>query len=283
MMKIGLALGGGGARGAAHVGALMALDRLGVRPDLITGTSIGGLVGALVAAGLRPADLVAFFQKISLGQMYGLPGNAPGFSSTSKIEKLLVDTIGRVTFADLQIPLAVVATDLVNRKVVILDEGDVITAVLATIAIPIVFPPVERDGMVLVDGGLLNNLPFDIARARGATFVIAVDLSNSAPFGTPSEPAPPASGIIERALALTQRQHTWQVLSTITDIITAQSFKARMAIAPPEILLRPDMSTIGIFDFHRLDEGIKVGETAVQAAEQQIQDLTGGKYGNFRH
>jgi NTE family protein len=282
-MKIGLALGGGGARGAAHVGALMALDRLGVRPDLITGTSIGGLVGALVAAGLRPADLVAFFQKISLGQMYGLPGNAPGFSSTSKIEKLLVDTIGRVTFADLQIPLAVVATDLVNRKVVILDEGDVITAVLATIAIPIVFPPVERDGLVLVDGGLLNNLPFDIARARGATYVIAVDLSNSAPYGTPSEPAPPASGIIERALALTQRQRTWQVLSTITDIITAQSFKARMAIAPPEILLRPDMSTIGIFDFHRLNEGIKVGETAVQAAEQQIQDLTGGKYGNFRH
>ena len=282
-MKIGLALGGGGARGAAHIGVLTELERLGVQPNLITGTSIGGLVGALVAAGLQPKDVTAFFQKISLSQMYGLPGSAPGFSSTSKIEKLLVDTIGRITFADLQIPLAVVTTDLVSRKAVILDEGDVVTAVLSTIAIPIIFPPVERDGMVLVDGGLLNNLPFDIARARGATFVIAVDLSNTAPYGTPSEPGPPASGIIERALALTQRQHTWQVLSTVTDIITMQSFNSRMAVSQPDILLRPDMSTIGIFDFHRLDEGIKVGQTAVQATEQQIQELTGGKHGNFRH
>jgi NTE family protein len=282
-MKIGLALGGGGARGAAHIGILMELERLGVQPDLITGTSIGGLVGALVAAGLQTDDLVTLFQKVGLSQMYGLPGSTAGLSSTAKIERLLVDTIGRITFADLEIPLAVVATDLVGRKIVILDEGDVVTAVLATIALPIIFPPIERDGMVLVDGGLLNNLPFDIARARGATFVIAVDLSNSAPYGTPAESAQPPSGIIERALALTQRQRTWQVLSTITDIITTQSFSARMAIAPPDILLRPDMSTIGLFDFHRLEEGIAVGKTAVQQVEKQIQDQIGGRHGHSRH
>lgn len=282
-MKIGLALGGGGARGAAHIGILKGLDRLGVQPNVITGTSIGALVGALVAAGLQPDDLKSFFQKVSLGQMYSLPGSAPGLSSPTKIEKLLEDTIGRITFADLQIPLAVVATDLIGRKVVVLDEGDVVTAVLASIAIPIIFPPVELHGMALVDGGLLNNLPFDIARARGAHFVIAVDLSNSAPYGTPSEPAPASSGIIERALALTQRQRTWQVLSAVTDIITTQSFNARMAIARPDILLRPNISTIGIFDFHRLDEGITVGETAVQAAEAQIQNLIGGTHGNLRH
>jgi NTE family protein len=282
-MKIGLALGGGGARGAAHLGVLQELERLGIRPDLITGTSIGGLIGALVAAGLQPDDLIAFFHKVGLSQMYSLPGNAAGLSSTAKIEKLLVETIGHITFADLQIPLAVVATNLVNRKIVILDEGEVVTAVLASISIPIIFPPVEREGMALVDGGLLNNLPFDIARARGATFVIAVDLSNSAPYGTPAEPAPPASSIIERALALTQRQRTWQVLSAVTDIITTQSFNARMAVAPPDILLRPNMSTIGLFDFHRLEEGIAVGKTAVQTAEKQIQDLIGGKHGNPRH
>lgn len=283
-MKIGLALGGGGARGAAHLGVLQELERLGIRPDLITGTSIGGLIGALVAAGLQRNDLVAFFRKVGLSQMYGLPGSAPGLSSIAKIEKLLVDTIGRITFADLQIPLAIVATDLVNRKIVILDEGDLVTAVLATIGLPIIFPPIEREGMILVDGGLLNNLPFDIVRARGATFVIAVDLSNSAPYGMPGEAVPPASGIIERALAITQRQRTWQVLTTITDIITMQSFNARIAVAPPDILLRPAMGTIGLFDFHRLEEGIEVGRTAVQTVEKQIKDLrSGDKYGNFRH
>ncbi|MCB9421654.1 MAG: patatin-like phospholipase family protein [Ardenticatenaceae bacterium] len=252
---------------------LKELDRMGVQPDLITGTSIGGLIGALAAAGLQHDDLAAFFQKVNLSQMYGLPGNAAGLSSANKFEKLLVDTIGRITFADLQIPLAVVATDLVNRKIVILDEGDVVTAVLATIAFPIIFPPVERGGMLLVDGGLLNNLPFDIARARGATFVIAVDLSNSAPYGAQADPVPAASGILERALALTQRQRIWQVLTTVTDIVTVQSLNARMAIAPPDVLLRPDMSTIGIFDFHRLDEGIVVGETAVQEMEEHQNQI----------
>ena len=273
-MKIGLALGGGGARGAAHIGVMMELEQLGIRPHLITGTSIGGMIGALLAAGLDSQALVSFFKKLNLAQMYGLPGSAPALTSNSKIEKLLEETIGRPTFAELAVPLAVVTTDLVGRQAVVLDEGDVVSAVLATIAIPILFPPLEREGMVLVDGGLLNNVPFDIARARGATYVIAVDLANTSPYGTPAEPIPPATGVIERALAITQRRRTWQMISTVADIITMQSFNARLAVSKPDLLLRPEMGTIGLLDFHRLEEGVAVGQAAARAAAERLRELT---------
>ncbi len=272
-MKIGLALGGGGARGAAHIGVCLELTRLGIQPHLITGASIGGMVGALAAAGLSAEEMTQFFTRLNLGHMYGLPGNTPALTSNAKIEKLLVGTLGRITFADLKTPLAVVTTNLVSRQIVVLDEGDLISAVLATIAIPIVLPPVEREGLLLVDGGLLNNTPFDVTRARGATAVIAVDLTNSAPYGTPTEAAPPPSGVIAKALAITQRRRTWQIMSTVADIITAQSFNARMAISQPDVLLRPYLSTIGLFDFHRWQEGIEAGRTAVREAEAQLTDL----------
>ena len=269
-MKIGLALGGGGARGAAHIGVLMELERLGIRPDLITGTSIGGMMGALYAAGKTAAEMTAFFQKLNISKMYGLPGSAPALTGTNKIEQLLEATLGRPTFADLEIPLSVVTTDLVSRKEIILDEGDVITAALATIAIPILFPPVEKDGLVLTDGGILNNTPFDIVRARGATYVIAVDLSNTAPYGTPDKPAPQPTGVVAKALALTQRRKTWQIMSVVADIITAQTLQKHLAVSRPEMLLQPHMGSIGLFDFHRMDEGIEAGKTAVREAEEQL-------------
>lgn len=274
-MKIGLALGGGGARGAAHIGVLMELERLGIRPSLITGTSIGGLVGALYAAGLTTEEMTAFAEKITISKMYGFPGSAPALTGNSKIEQLLEDTIGRPTFAALKIPLAMVTTDLVSRKEVVLDEGDVITAVLATIAIPILFPPVEMDNLVLADGGILNNTPFDVARARGATYVIAVDLSNTAPYGTPGEPAPPPTGVLAKALALTQRRKTWQIMSVVADMITAQTLDKHLAVSRPELLLRPNMGSIGLFDFHRLDDGIEAGRTAVREAEEQLAVIGG--------
>ncbi|WP_420640852.1 patatin-like phospholipase family protein [Candidatus Leptofilum sp.] len=269
-MKIGYALGGGGARGAAHIGVLMELERLGIRPNLITGTSIGGLVGALYASGLTCDDLADCLREINIASMYSFSGTAPALTGVNKIEQLLASYIGRPKFSELGVPLAVVTTDLVSRKEVILDEGDVITAVLATIAIPILFPPVERDGMVLSDGGILNNTPFDIARARGANYVIAVDLSNTAPFGTPDKPAPTPTGVLGRALALTQRRKTWQIMSVVADIITAQTLQKHLAVSRPEILLQPNMGSIGLFDFHRLDEGIKAGQTAVREIEEQL-------------
>lgn len=273
-MKLGLALGGGGARGSAHIGVLMELERLGLKPALITGTSIGGLIGALLAAGLTTEAITVFFQKLNFSQMYALPEQSPSLSSNKKIRKLLEDTLGpHCTFADLKIPLSVVATDLVSRQVVVLDEGDLITAILATIAIPTLLPPVEIDGMVLVDGGVLNSTPFDVVRARGATFVIAVDLTNTATYGQPDVPAPNPTGVISRMLIRTQQRRTWQIVSTIYDIIASTSLNTRLAVSRPEILLRPDLGTISVFDFHRWEEGIAAGQAAIQAVEQTFWPL----------
>ena len=178
-MKLGLALGGGGGRGAALIGVLSELDRLGVQPNLVVGTSIGGMIGALYAAGIDNAGLEDFFRQLHVDNLFAWPKDSWSLVSNKKIEALLEKTIGRLAFSDLKIPLAVTATDLTNRRLMVLDEGDVITAVLATAALPIVLPPVEYNGFVLVDGGLLNNVPFDVAYARGATHVIAIDITNA--------------------------------------------------------------------------------------------------------
>jgi NTE family protein len=271
--KIGLALGGGGAKGAAHVGVLMELERLGIRPSLITGTSVGAYVGATYAAGVDLEIIGKSIAKLGLSKMYGLPGNEPGLSTNAKYQQFLRDLIGDVTFADLQIPLAVVTADLVSRHEVILDEGNVVTAVMASASLPFIFPPVEIDGMVLVDGGAMNNVPFDIARARGATYVIAVDLSNTAPFGTVVGDAPPPSGLLAKAFALTRNRRLWQIMSTLSDINGTKMLHARLAISRPELLLRPYLGTIGLFDNHRWQEGIEAGKAAAREVEDELKKL----------
>lgn len=270
--KIGFALGGGGGRGSAHIGALLELERLGIRPQLITGTSIGGLLGALYAAGLDATGLAEFFHQLQVDKLYALPGSSASLAHNNKLEKLLEETIGRLHFNDLSIPLAVTATDLRRRKLVVLDEGDLISAILATTALPIVLPPVLRHDLVLVDGGLLNNVPFDVAYARGATHVLAVDLSNAAPYGGMSDVASPASRFA-RYWQTTRLFGTWQVLNAIVDIITEQSLQTRLALTEPDVLVRPFIDTIGILDFHRLDDGILAGRTAVQEVEETLLSL----------
>lgn len=270
-MKIGLVLGGGGARGAAHVGVLLELARLGIWPDVIAGTSIGGLLGALVAAGLSAEKVVDFFRQLQLEQLYRPPPlRTSAIASNRPIERLLEQVIGRPTFADLPIPLAVVTTDLVQRKAVVLQSGDVITAVLATIAIPLALPPVQIDDMLLVDGGLKNNLPCDIPRELGAEYVIAVDLLNTQPFpgGRPFH-----SGPVAKAFEMVQRQQFWTILSALVDIITDENSTHHLEVWPPDLLLRPEIGTISLFDFHRWQEGISAGRLAVWQVEHILETL----------
>lgn len=272
MIRLGLALGGGGARGAAHAGVLYELNAIGIKPDLITGTSIGGLVAALAAFGKSPEQIHQFFSDLTLGSLYNRPGSSPAVSGLAQFESALVKAIGRPAFKESTIPFSVIATNLVTRQEVVLDEGDVISAVLASMAFPIMLPPVERNGLILVDGGLVNNVPFDVARARGATRVIAVDLANSAPYGT--EPKiNSATGLLGRAVNITKKRPTFQVMTAVTDIITERTMQARMAISPPDLLIRPAMDHVGLIDFDMTPAAVITGRKSIRENPEIIEKL----------
>ncbi len=176
MRKLGVALSGGGARGAAHTGVLRVLDQAGIPIHCIAGTSSGAIVGSFHAAGVPPDKQLRFAQRLrwrSL-RMIGIP--KMGFFHTGELEKFLIESLGDVRFDDLQIPLAVVATEFRTAQPVVFRTGRVAPAVAASAAIPIVFSPVMLGEMVLVDGGLTNNLPSDLARQMGAEVVLGVSV-----------------------------------------------------------------------------------------------------------
>ena len=209
--KIGLVLGGGGAKGAAEVGVLKVLEEAGVHIDCIAGASIGAIVGGLYAAGYSAAELDTLFQtqewfslltdrKASLSgepyktidgvtYIFGFPvmdKNSRGFGIMrgGRIEQILdsmVSVRGCTDFESLRIPFRCVAADIRTAEEVIISEGIVCQALRASMAIPGIFKPVSQDDRLLVDGGMLNNLPVDICRQMGADIVIAVDLNQGDP------------------------------------------------------------------------------------------------------
>lgn len=207
--KIGLALGGGGAKGAAEVGVLKVLEEAGIQVDYIAGTSIGAIVGGLYAAGYTPKELETMFQtqewlslltdrRASLNNepyatidgvtyIFGFPvmdrnSRGIGVMSGGKIEQLIdsmASARGCQKFESLKIPFRCVTTDIRNAQEVILSKGMLSRALRASMSIPGIFKPVEHNGLLLVDGGMLNNLPVDVCRQMGADIVIAVDLQQT--------------------------------------------------------------------------------------------------------
>ena len=207
--KIGLVLGGGGAKGAAEVGVLKVLEEAGIKPDYICGTSIGSIVGGLYAAGYSAAELETMFQtqewlslltdrSSSLANepykvdndvtyIFGFPiidrkAKGLGVMKGSSIEHMLDSMVcakGCKDFQSLKIPFCCVAADIRSGTEVILREGSLARAMRASMAIPAIFKPVEIDDRKLVDGGMLNNLPVDVCREMGADIIIAVDLQQN--------------------------------------------------------------------------------------------------------
>jgi NTE family protein len=268
---VGLALGGGGGKGAAHIGVLHALAALRVPIEVLAGTSIGAIVAALYGVGYTPFEIEQWFLKATARRILDRDPTSSGFIGTRKIELLLREALGDRTFADTRVPLAMVAVDLNTAQQVILREGSLVEAVLATTAVPGVFPPQIRGDQVLVDGGVLNNVPVDLVRALGAGRVIAVDLGLIATTFAFSAPAEDLSVIWSprRWLPRTQLAIAERSLA----IMMAQLTEYRLSEQPPDVLLRPVVSSMLPFDFSRTIEGRLLGERAVFEQRAAIEAI----------
>jgi NTE family protein len=289
---VGLALGGGAARGWAHVGVIRVLERIDIRPDLVCGTSIGALVGAAYAAGeldgfeqwllgLSIADMLAFMD-------VGLSGGM------IKGERLM--EFFRRSFIDrpiekLAMPFAAVATELHTGAEVWLREGSTIDAVRASIALPGLFTPVLSDDRILVDGGLVNPVPVSLARAMGADVVIAVDLSSDIlgrHVGEEPEAGVAASEVSEWKRKLQENLSALlpespndaprfpsmlDVVVKSINIMQVRITRSRMAGEPPDAIVAPRLAQLGLLDFHRASEAIEEGERAVESALPSLKAL----------
>lgn len=175
-LKIGLALGGGGALGMGHVGVIEVLEENGIHVDMIAGTSMGAIVGAAYASGVTTKEMREFADRVRTIDLMDINLQKGFLFSGASAEKWLKNCIKATTFEELTMPFSCTACDLLNGELVVLDSGDLIKSVRASMSVPAIFRPVDIDGRCLIDGGVVCNVPADMVKAMGADIVISVNV-----------------------------------------------------------------------------------------------------------
>jgi NTE family protein len=275
-MDITLALGGGGAKGNAHIGVLRCLEHNGFRIKGIAGTSFGGLIAVLYAAGYRPNDLEEMFAALDQSKFYGHgPNDAPSLMGLAGVSRMLEEILGDRTFEQLRIPCAVTATDLKTGSEVILSSGRLVDALLATTAMPAVFPVRYIGDFELVDGGTLDPVPVAPARALLPKLpVVAVALN--IPMGTPARTwTIPVPNFVPRAimqrLSTMRYGHMLDVFVRSFDIISRAVAEYRLEVDKPDVIIRPRVGNIDTLDIIDVHEVVRIGEAAVDEVLPQLK------------
>lgn len=263
-MKIGIALGAGSARGWAHIGVLRALEKAGIKPQMVCGASIGALVGAVYAGGDLDG-LEHWVRDLTWRRVLGFfdISFSGGFLKGAKLIAYLRDNLLDKRVQDLALPFGAVATDLRSGREIWLREGSATDVVRASIALPGLFTPFELDGRLLVDGALVNPVPVSLCRAMGADFVIGVDLGES-PFN--------------RALRGQDRERPLNMIEVVAEsisIMQARITRSRLAGEPADILITPRLGEVGALDYHHAAASIKTGHAATEMVLPQIRELLG--------
>lgn len=299
--KIGLALGSGSARGWSHIGVIRVLERAGISPDIVCGTSVGALVGAAYADG-QLDRLETWVNGLTWQTIVGLLDVTIG-GGLIKGDKII--DFFRSHFADKDIGAlgkryGAVATELVTGREVWLREGSVINTVRCSMALPGLFTPAQLDERLLVDGGLVNPVPVSLCRAMGADIVIAVDLNwdlvgrrfrvqEEAEASTGANSPITLTSILNKLpLALgrlksgpkdgTDMPSMVDVLATSLNIMQMRITRSRLAGEPADVMIRPRLSEIALMDFHRAASAIAEGQRAAEQALPELRDLLGLRF-----
>lgn len=265
-MDIALALGAGGIRGIAHIGVIRCLERAGLHIRAIAGTSSGGLIGAVYASGFSPDQIEKLLDQVDQRKMFGRkPGDGPSMMGLAGLTNLLLETVGTRTFADLKIPFAVTAVDMNSGEEVILNHGLVVQAVLATVAVPGVFPPIRIGNNNLIDGGGLDPVPVSVARwLSPSTPIVAVALSQpSVPvkhFGLPLLIPGPAP-LVETFSRLRPAQ-ALSIFIQSTEISSNMLTELRLKMDRPDLIIRPPVAQYGLIEPVSVPELVSLGDAA---------------------
>ncbi len=247
MKKTGLALGGGAALGAAHIGVIKALEEENIKIDYITGTSIGAFVGALYGFGMHWKEIKEVAQELKWLDITSLSLSKFALLSNAKMGDLFKEHFGDKKIEDADIPMAFIATNATNGDKIILDKGSVANAIMASTCIPGVFHPVEIDDNLLIDGGIVENVPIDTVKDMGAKYVIGVDLN---------------------------AKHTYDKPTNILDVILNSFHFIMMQSAKYEtqganLLIKPDLST---FKRTGIDQAEGMIEKGYEAAKSVLKN-----------
>jgi NTE family protein len=276
--QISLALGAGGlAKGYAHIGVIRVLEAAGYQVRAIAGSSVGALSGALYAAGYTPDELEAMAQESSSGQIQRrASGERASLRGLASVEAMLRHRLSNCSFSQLERRFAVAATEFDTGRETVFQSGDVADAVLATIAIPVVFPPRQIDGRTYVDGSLVNPVPVALARSLAPGLPVVAVVLNP-PIS--SENIVPAPGFVRLPafLASALRNLRWAKMARIyarsIDISLKYLGHLRLEYERPDVIIRPDVFEIGLLDQPDVHEIVLRGERAAQAALPQIEAL----------
>jgi NTE family protein len=305
MTTIGLALGSGSARGLAHFGVLRAIREFGWEPRVVSGTSIGAAIGAAIAAG-REEQLEESYRRMNRKQVISLLDLAIPRSSLIEGDKVIQFVARHIAVDDIEqlsMPFSAVATDLETGETAIFDKGPLAQAIKASSAVPGFLPPVSVNGRLYADGGLVDPVPVEPARALGADFIVAVDLNASLRSPEDKETrsqnrektSDEASkndwlGRLQRSIAQLDypavqslRQWIqsepspgmWEVLMRSLDIMQARLTDFRLQLTRPDVLIRPELGDIRFLDFHRANEIIEIGYKTTVAELKAFEQRRG--------
>jgi NTE family protein len=274
MKKIGLALGGGGAKGLAHIPLLETLDEMGVRPHMISGTSIGAIMGAIYASGISGADIRKGVSRLLISKEDSLKDvltqkellrwfdfidpdfGRGGLFKGERFLRYLFDLTQKTTFDELEIPLKIVATDYWTSDEVVMETGDLISAVKASMSLPGIFTPVERDGLILIDGGGVNPVPYNLL-TETCDIVIAIDVLGKRMPGKHKMP--------------------WKfdaVISTF-QIMQESIVAEKLGRQRPDIYIKPEIDNVEILEFFKVDkiyEQTKPAQAQLREALEKVMN-----------